>query len=65
MTGTGNDTYHAGSDVGVSSFLSTMYPCGSDSGAHTVTGLHSGYRAGSLVRSESGCSQGRSESRYT
>ncbi|KAG8743304.1 hypothetical protein FRC10_012267 [Ceratobasidium sp. 414] len=62
MTGTGSDTYRAGgSDAGVSGFLSSMYPRGSDSGTQTVTGS----RAGSQGRSEGGFSQGRSGSGFS
>ncbi|KAG9119967.1 hypothetical protein FRC07_004758, partial [Ceratobasidium sp. 392] len=62
MTGTGSDTYRAGgSDAGVSGFLSSMYPRGSDSGTQTVTGS----RAGSQGRSEGGFSQGRSEGSFS
>ncbi|KAG8707385.1 hypothetical protein FRC09_001859, partial [Ceratobasidium sp. 395] len=62
MTGTGSDTYRAGgSDAGVSGFLSSMYPRGSDSGTQTVTGS----RAGSQGRSESGFSQGRSDGGFS
>ncbi|KAG9086299.1 hypothetical protein FS749_003738 [Ceratobasidium sp. UAMH 11750] len=62
MTGTGSDTYRAGgSDAGVSGFLSSMYPRGSDSGTQTVTES----RAGSHGRSESRLSQGRSEDGFS
>ncbi|KAG9084929.1 hypothetical protein FRC06_003831 [Ceratobasidium sp. 370] len=62
MTGTGSDTCRAGgSDAGVSGFLSSMYPCGSDSGTRTVTGS----RVASQGRSEGGFSQERSDSGFS